>query len=388
MKIAFVSEHFYPYFKGGAEKRFYEIAARLSRAGHDVHWYAGKDWRGADDMTVRGIHYHGIVQNRSHYTSTGRRSIIRAVFYGVQWIYRIREVNRLAFDLVNCSVYPFFHCFVFKLLLRRRTRFVITWYEFWGDYWYRYLGILGVFGKFIESVVLKMPDAMIAVSENVFRKLTMTNKKRIPVQLIPNGVDVDLIRKVKPSGLSSDMIYVGRLKNHKNVDVLLQTVKWLKETRPNLRLLIVGDGPEMGNLRRLVHDLNIDSAVRFTGPVDSDAEVFSLIKSSKVFVHPSSKEGGGSLTLLEANACGRPVIAFRSELGIDENLISNGMNGYWVDDLRPESFARTINAVLGNDLQLSKMTESSMSFARKYSWSNICAKDINYYKEIMSNEKN
>lgn len=387
MKVAFVSEHFYPYFKGGAEKRFYETASRLSHSGHDVHWYAGKDWHGKHNIEMDGIHYHGLVQNRNHYTNTGRRSIIKAIFYGVQWIYQIKEINRYEFDLVNCSLYPFFHCFVFKLLLRKRIKFVITWYEFWGDYWYEYLGILGIFGKFIELITLNLPDAIIAVSEKVYKKITRINNKQIPIKLITNGVNIDLIRNVKPSESNSDIIYVGRLKNHKNVDILLQTVKLLKESRPNLRVLIVGDGPEMENLKKLAYNLDINSVVRFTGCVDSDIEVFSLMKSSKIFVHPSSKEGGGSLALLEANACGRPVIAFRTDLGIDEDLIIDSKNGYWVDELKPESFAKKITALLSNDFLLSNMTKSSISFVEEYSWSNIFVKNMNFYEEIIGNER-
>ena len=80
MKIAYVYDVIYPYVKGGAEKRIWELSKRLARKGHEVHIFGMKFWAGGDVFTNDGVHLHGICEPKELYVE-GRRSIKEAIYF-------------------------------------------------------------------------------------------------------------------------------------------------------------------------------------------------------------------------------------------------------------------------------------------------------------------
>ena len=79
MKIAYVYDAVYPWVKGGAEKRIYELSRRLAKRGHEVHCYGMKWWPGEDEILKDNVHLHGICPPMPLY-SNGKRSISRPPF--------------------------------------------------------------------------------------------------------------------------------------------------------------------------------------------------------------------------------------------------------------------------------------------------------------------
>jgi glycosyltransferase involved in cell wall biosynthesis len=386
MRIAIISEYFYSDFKGGVEKRYFELAQYLVKNGHEVHWFAGRYWNTPGMLKVDNVFYHGLRKVKNPYTRSGRRSIIRSLEYSIQWMVMIRHINAGKFDLIDVSQYPFFHCFIIRFLMNRKTKMVVTWYEFWGDHWFSYLGLPGFIGKSIEKAALRLSDGIIAVSRKAHQGIINNMKGNQPAVHIPNGLRIDFINQISPSTITSDIIYIGRLKNHKNVRILLETVSILLNEFPQLNALVAGDGPDAENLKNMASALNLGKHVTFIGQVCSDEEIMSLMKSSKVFMHPSSKEGGGSMTLIEANACGKPVIALKTEQGIDETLIQEGRNGFWVSNLNPELFAEKIRDLLQDNQCLLDMRESCISYAKQYSWDALINEYLDFYKTIVENQ--
>ncbi|MDD3551836.1 MAG: glycosyltransferase, partial [Methanothrix sp.] len=74
MEIAYVYDAVYPWVKGGAEKRIYELSRRLAARGHVVHCYGMKWWQGEDEIEREGVRFHGICEPRPLYVN-GKRSI-------------------------------------------------------------------------------------------------------------------------------------------------------------------------------------------------------------------------------------------------------------------------------------------------------------------------
>lgn len=316
-------------------------------------------------MTIDGIQVHAASKPFNVYGKTGNRSIGAGLRLSGA-LTRALSRSSVPFDVLDCSLYPFFHIFGARVV-RPRTPTVVTWYEYWGEHWYEYLGWRGFFGKQVEHAAAKAPHRIIAVSQLVADGLRRQGIPDKRVELIPLGVDSRGIELIPPSTASSDVVFFGRLKNHKNVDLLLRAIALVREKRPKVTCAVIGDGPERGRLQVLARQLAIDSAVRFYGEVDDD-EMLAIVKASKIFVHPSTKEGGASTTLLEANACGLPVIAVRHELGFDPWLIEHGVNGWWVRDSDPASIARAILdalSLIGTDVSMrNAVNERCRSFAR------------------------
>jgi glycosyltransferase involved in cell wall biosynthesis len=325
-------------------------------------------WPGPQTTVFDGIHLHAISAPIDVYAEEGRRAIGPALRVGTDLVRALRR-TRVNFDVIDCSLYPFFHVFGARLL-RPRTPLVVTWYEFWGNHWYAYLGWKGFFGKQIERAIAAVPRKIISVSDTTTAALVRHGVPGRRIVTVPLGVDTGWIDSVEPSSERTDLVFFGRLKNHKNVDVLLRAISLAKERVAQITCSIVGDGPERDRLARLCGELGLGGSVTFHGEL-TDEEVVARVKAAALFVHPSTKEGGGSITSLEANAAGVPVMAIDHPLGIDPSLIREGGNGWWVERADPASLAAKIVEVLGDPRRLHDMRTSSRDFAQQFDWERI-----------------
>lgn len=380
MRIAIIADGAYPYVKGGVEQRYYSLATQLVARGHAVDWYTTKHWDGARDRMADGIRYIGICRPRAFY-SGGRRSILEALAFGFACLRLLARGER--YDVIDCSQYPFFNVPAMWLVARRwRSPLVVSWYETWGAHWREYLGIWGNVGRWIERWCARLPQCLIVVSEQALVRLDTEGLRPRHAVHVPLGIDCARIERAPVAAERADIIYFGRLKSHKNVDVLLRAVALMRLARPATRALIVGDGPEAGSLRALAQDLALDGAVQFRGAIESSDELMGLVKAARLFVHPSTKEGGGSITTLEANACGTPVIAVDHPLGIDKSLIEEGVNGFWVAPLTAEVLAEQIGRVLSDRRLDSEWRQACLRRSQLYDQSAVATRIEALYLEI------
>ena len=372
MKIAFIYDAVYPWIKGGAEKRIYEIAKRLAEK-HEVHWYGVGWWTGGNGNgrgTIErdGIVLHSVCKPVQLYVD-GRRSIGEAIYFASKLMPKLIKER---FDVIDCQEFPYFPCFTAKVhSLLKRSKFVITWHEIWDKYWFGYLGRKGIFGYLVERLTTKLAENNVAVSEQTKRDLERLGLEN--VEVIPNGIDFERIQRVRRADEESDVIFAGRLIRDKNVDVLIRAVKLLKEEASDVKCVIVGDGPERRRLEKLARDLGLNSNVEFKGFLKEHDDVIALMKSSKVFVLPSTREGFG-IVALEANACGLPVITVEHEMNATKDLIENGRNGF-VCRLSEDEIAEKVLTALHSD-----MSEECLEIAKGYDWDVIVRRCERFYE--------
>ena len=171
MKIAFIYDALYPYIKGGAQKRLYDIGKRLSKKGHQVHLYGMKSWEGNKVIKRQGMYYHGICKPKYLYKKNGKRSIEEAIYFGLNCLKLIKE----DFDIIDCGNFPYFSLFACKLIsVIKRKQLYSTWHEVWGkNYWNEYIGWKGYLG-YIFSSSNTIPET-IRVS---IRTINIKGKKR------------------------------------------------------------------------------------------------------------------------------------------------------------------------------------------------------------------
>jgi phosphatidylinositol alpha-mannosyltransferase len=155
--------------------------------------------------------------------------------------------------------------------------------------------------------VLKYIDAFVAASEPGGEYVgTLTEQ---PVALIP--VDIDLAKFTQPKSFNDGrraktILYVGRLEGRKGVKYLLHALKVLQETRPNVKLDILGDGVDRDKLEMLASDLNLKN-VEFLGYRDNDEKV-RRFQAADLYCSPAVFGEGFGLVLLEAMATGVPAV--------------------------------------------------------------------------------
>jgi glycosyltransferase involved in cell wall biosynthesis len=144
-------------------------------------------------------------------------------------------------------------------------------------------------------------------------------------------------------------------------------IKALAEVRksiPEARLIIAGDGPGRPELESLTARMNLGEAVEFMGVVKIDRLV-ELLNQCHLFLNASAKEGWG-LTVVEANACGMPVIASNRPGLMDS--VKHEQTGYLVEYGRPEAFAARAVELLSDQAKWQAMSAASLDWARSLTW--------------------
>ena len=373
MRIAFVTDVVYPYIKGGAEKRIYELSRRLAASGNEVHVFSIKWWEGPSVKVEDGITYHGVCRPRQLYEGD-RRSIVEAIAFG---LFVTVPLLREKFDVIDCNQHPYFSMFSCKLAsLLRGERFYATWHEVWGNYWYDYIGKAGFFGKLVERITARLPDRIIAVSGRTANELAGIGVRRERIIVVPNGFAGGSIQTIGPSTAIFDVAFAGRLIKDKHVDVLIKACAEASKTRP-LRLIVIGDGPERKALEALASELHFEDSVTFTGLVE-ESSLIASVKAAKTFVLPSTREGF-SITTLEALACGVPVITVNGAMNSAQELVEHRVTGLIVG-LSEKELSKAILDILGDEQERKRMSGRCFKSIERYDWDVVAARLLECYR--------
>jgi len=181
---------------------------------------------------------------------------------------------------------------------------------------------------------LRRPNCVVALTPATLKEFEENGVKTKRTEVIPIGIDVQRFRLgIDRSAIRERydlngkrvVIHVGRVSYEKSIDIVIRSMKFL----PNdIRLLIVGKGPALEEMKKLVDTEGLSEKVIFTGFV-SDEELASHYAASDIVVSASRFETQG-LTIAEAMACGLPAACSDGRAFLD--VVEDGINGYFFDD--------------------------------------------------------
>jgi N-acetyl-alpha-D-glucosaminyl L-malate synthase BshA len=248
--------------------------------------------------------------------------------------------------------------------------------------------LLGGDRSFSEIVAfgIEQSDGVTAVSESLksdtYRELGVT----CDIRVVPNFVDcskyrrreVTELRKSLAPGGERIVIHVSNFRPVKRVKTVIHVFARAARQVP-LRLLMVGDGPDLVEASHLARDLGVHDNVQFLGEQD---QVVPLLSASDVFLLPSGQESFG-LAALEALACGVPVVA--SRVGGLPEVVDDGVSGFLHDPVDVEGMAQSI-ARIATDASL---RDAMGDAAGRASHARYCASRVvpiyeSYYEEILA----
>ena len=361
--IALVTDAIGPYHRGGKEQRYLELADRLARRA-EVHVYTMNWWRGAAVRRDGPVTYHAICPLMPLYSGE-RRSIRQAVVFAVCCL----RLLTARFDVIEADHMPYMQLLPLKLVaLVRRRRLVVTWHECWGpDYWRSYLGAAGRLGWLCEKIAMSLPDVIIAASPETAGRLVALTGGRVQIVTAPNGIDLDAIGAAPAATDPVDVVVVGRLLPHKRVDLLLQALAILRDCGRSVTASVVGSGPERAPLIARASALGLTESVGFREDIRSQAELYGVLKAARVAVFPSEREGFG-IAVLEALACGVPVITTSAPDSLARHLVARSDSGGIVCEPEPEALADAIATVL---TAAPDPATADNRWLREYDWESI-----------------
>jgi glycosyltransferase involved in cell wall biosynthesis len=197
------------------------------------------------------------------------------------------------------------------------------------------------------------------------------------IRLNPPAVDRELIATVPRAVSAFDVLYVGRLEPHKRVADLIEAVAQLRSRGVRLRLGIIGIGPERPGLEALANARGVRDDVDFLGEV-AERTKFGLLKSARLFVLPSEREGF-SIATLESMACGTPFVVARpangEQFGVGELLPPESSELTYPAGNVP-ALAERIGGWLSDDDRLKRMGEALERRTQAYDLRGLSARDV------------
>jgi glycosyltransferase involved in cell wall biosynthesis len=307
LRVAVVIDALYPWHKGGKEVRYLHLLRGLPDYEMDVVVYSMRWWDKTPDVLITGsgsLTYVAICPRVPMYRGA-RRSLVQAVLFALS---AFRLLTR-KFDVIEADHMPYLQIVPLRIVAWiKRVPLIITWHEVWGgEGWRTYMGSAGFAAALVERICARLPDRIIVGAPGIVDKVVALGAKRDRIDLVLNPLDFDRLLVTSANTSAPEFLFVGRLIDHKQANLAIEATEILVERGHDVRLGIVGVGPEESRLRAQVADSGLVSRVTFYGAIDDQPELWSLIRGSRVLLAPSVREGFG-LVVAESLALGTPVV--------------------------------------------------------------------------------
>lgn len=344
---------------GGAEAYLAEIARLLLARGDRVTWLAGAHpARSGKRSSPPRTELTDFADGLMNLSRRGRSfSVYPAA--ALTYLHRLRGRVDLVIDGENGI--PFF-----SPLYSRVPKIALVHHVHREIFELELPAPLALLGRWLEGRLMPWAyrrEWFVAVSESTRRELLELGVAADRMAVVHNGLDT---RRFTPGtdGEPSDILWLGRLRRYKSVETLLDAAARLHAAGSAARVVIAGDGPERAPLERHAARLGLAERIEFLGFVGEERKL-RLLRGARIVVQTSRKEGWG-MTVLEANACGVPVVA--ADVPGLRDSVRHRMTGLLVPWGDAESLAAALGNLLRDDPLHARLSAGARAWARSFSW--------------------
>ena len=243
--------------------------------------------------------------------------------------------------------------------------------------------VLGRFGKLMERhliIPLYRRARFVAISDSTVED--MRSAFNLPddfrIEVIRPGIDHGQYSVGSEKFEKPAVLYLGRIKAYKRLSRLIAMMPAVRREVPDAELIVAGKGDGLPEAQEEVERIAANDYVRFLGHV-SEKEKIRLLQGAWVLASPSMNEGWG-LTVVEANACGTPAVAFRVS-GLEES-IADGESGMLAES--DGEFTRDLITILSDEAERNRLGRGAVEWAASFDWEEAAQKmlDIMRVKAI------
>lgn len=219
-------------------------------------------------------------------------------------------------------------------------------------------------------------DHEISVSQDIFDYLNINQD----ITIIPNGVNLTEFNAVNCKKASNfQIVFVGRFHPQKGLLYLIEAIREVVKKHSNIRVLMVGTGTLLSEIRHRVRSYGLENHFEFTGHL-TGVDKIRAFKSSHLFVLPSLYEGQ-PLTLLEAWAAQLPVLV--TSVGANPDFVIDGENGYLVSPAHSKQLAEAICRAIDNPYLVQLGMKGYELVRLKYSWDSVADQTFKVYSSVL-----
>lgn len=350
---------------GGGEVYIFELAKRWAKMGHQVILFCGQNVgkRLPLEEKIDGIFVY-------------RRGGKYSLYLWAAWYYltRFRKSCDVIIDVQNGT--PFF-----SVLYSRKPKVSIVYHVHGRQFFIELPFPINIVGFLIERFLFPLfyfRTPMMVISETTKREITHLGFPKKNIHIVHCGINGNnrrygsSIKKfVQPT-----ILYLGRIKRYKRVDLLVKIMPAILASIPKARLLIVGWGTEASAITDMSMRSVTKRRIKIVGPV-SESEKKRLLSKAWVFVNPSIGEGWG-ISVIEANLHGTPAISFDVS-GLSES-IQDGKTGLLAHN--EQDLINKICAVLTDEKLRMKLSKNAKGWAERFSWDEAAAKSIRIIQNL------
>ena len=373
MNILVTTPYFYPE-GGGLERYAYNIFKRLTSKGHTVTVLCATKEK--EDYSEE---IDGIVVKRLKPDFIISNTPIRLDFFRLLH----NELTRYKYDIINSHTpVPYFAEIAALVAYKLRINYIVTFHVSetvspspWLNLIYRVLDVT------FEPLMFKIARKIIVVNELV--KQGYLAKFAHKTVVIPPGVDTSRYRPNKYNPNKKRLLFIGPLSSSyewKGLRILLKAMQLIINTHHDATLTVIGDGPLKDEFMEICKRYNIDKNTIFKGRV-SEEELIRCYQESTMLIVPSTGVDSFPLVMLEANACGIPVVA--SKIGGIPYYIINGFNGLLVEPRDSLVLAEKIIELLSRPKLLNELSLNSRKRALEFDWNTIADKTLSSLENIV-----
>ena len=360
MKILQVSDSYYP-DPGGVSEVLYHLSKALRNRGNEVHILTGGHPKARKEESVTRLGKRiSLYANKSEVNCAFSPGLFPKVK---------RFINDNSFDIIHTHG-PFAPNISFLALLYSNTVNVATFHTAFSGFNYYKLS------KFLFTPISKKIDGSICVS-NYALKEVYPHFPKGNYEIIPNGVDTSRFspggKKLKEFSGKKIILFLGRLDPRKGLSIMLKAFPLIKNAVPNAVLLVVGKGAPPRDIPE-----NLKNSIIFKGMIPNEM-VPVYYRSADLYCSPALYGETFGIVLLEAMACGTPVLA--SDINGYREVIPN--KGMLFQRGNPESLADRAISILKDDLKSKKIRKIGVETAKKYDWNAVAEKTENFYRSLL-----
>lgn len=338
-----------------------------------------------DEEVTEADHQFGLPCDRNPFSG--------GIIKSIKKLKKIIEENN--YDIVHCNTIT--GSLIARIAAREaRKKGTRVFYTNHGLHYFKGAGISRwIIGYPMESILAPLTDVFITINQADYEMVKKTLHISGTVERIHGiGVNLDRFRNMDRNynplemryslGIDKDefvLIYVAELIENKNQIALIAVMEKLYKKYSNITLVLVGPDHENGKLQNVAKEKGLEEKIKFLGWRNDVPELLSM---ADVYVASSKSEGLG-LNIIEAIACGLPVVAFKNR-GHNE-VIQDEINGFLVEQNDIDTFSNRIIELYNNDSVKKQITKNAQNSIDKYEIKNVLQELWDIYQRLGKRDK-